>query len=60
MTAPQIAAQSPNDKSNTKISADGDGSSPTFQESAAQARSIAIFLSIPPLQTVGETERLLG
>jgi hypothetical protein len=59
--APQIAAQSPNDSSNTKISAsprlshktalgsdrtDGDGSAATLQKSDGQARSDPIFLSI--------------
>jgi hypothetical protein len=63
--APQIAAQSPNDSSNTKISAspllsqkaalrsdraDGDGSIPTLQKSAGQTRSlVTILLSKSPL-----------
>jgi len=56
--APQIAAHSPNDSSNTKISAsprlshrmvlgtDGHGSTATLQKSGGQARSDPIFLSI--------------
>jgi hypothetical protein len=62
--APQIAAQSPNDSSNTKISAspllsqkaalrsdrtDGDGSIPMLENSARQTRSVvAILLSKSP------------
>jgi hypothetical protein len=72
-TAPQIAAQSANDSSKTKISAslllspkiasasdreDIEGSSPTLQKSAWQARSVAIFLSISP-STIGRRKAKL-
>jgi len=68
--APQIAAQSPNDSSNTRISASpllservalasdresGDRSTPTLQKSAGRTRSAgAIFLSIPSSPTGGK------